>query len=220
MQNDLNQLAQYASYALTTFVTAGCGAYLGSYLRKKGENKAIHEDIGKLVDQMKTVTQATKEIEAKISDDIWNRQRRWELKRELLLETVSALAEVERAMSIYTLKFGPKQPGERRNTEGLEKLWNDSLVMLKRGRIMAAMLSGPAVVKAFEDIERYVGQTVKTYGDAPGTARPWLPEFRQLTAVVIDFLSQEILLTPRSSESSAVPTPEVAGLFRKAAEQP
>jgi hypothetical protein len=39
MQTDLNQLAQYATYALTTFVTAGCGAYPGSYLRKKEGTK-------------------------------------------------------------------------------------------------------------------------------------------------------------------------------------
>lgn len=49
------------------FVIAGLGAYLGSYLKKKGENLATHEDIDKLVKQVSVVTIATKQIEATIS---------------------------------------------------------------------------------------------------------------------------------------------------------
>jgi hypothetical protein len=45
---------------LVTLICAAAGAYLGSYLKKKGENLATKEDIAEL-------TRATKEIEAKIS---------------------------------------------------------------------------------------------------------------------------------------------------------
>jgi hypothetical protein len=117
------------------------------------------------------------------------------------------LAELERALSIYAMTFGPKQPGERRSKDGLEQLWNDSIVILKRGRVMAAMISGPPIVKAFEDIESFVLRTLKTYDDSPGVAHQWLPEFRQLTAVVIDYLSRDMVLMPQSGESSAVPSP-------------
>jgi hypothetical protein len=51
------------------------------YLKKKGENLATHEDIGKLIDQVRAVTITTKEIEASISDRSWNRQKHWEMKR-------------------------------------------------------------------------------------------------------------------------------------------
>jgi hypothetical protein len=53
--------------AVVTFLSGGTGAYLGSYLKKKGENLATHEDINKLVDQVSAVTTATKQIETKIS---------------------------------------------------------------------------------------------------------------------------------------------------------
>ena len=33
-------------------VSAGAGAYLGTYLKKKGENFVTHEDIDRLVDQV------------------------------------------------------------------------------------------------------------------------------------------------------------------------
>lgn len=38
-----------------TALMAGFGAYFGSYFKKKGENLATHEDIGKLVDQVRYV---------------------------------------------------------------------------------------------------------------------------------------------------------------------
>jgi len=56
-----------------------CGCILGSYLKKKGENLATHEDIDKLVDQVQAVTKATKEIETKISSDLWDRQKQWDV---------------------------------------------------------------------------------------------------------------------------------------------
>jgi hypothetical protein len=41
------------------------------------------------------VTEATKHIEAKISSDLWDRQKQWELKREILVDAVKRLSEVE-----------------------------------------------------------------------------------------------------------------------------
>jgi hypothetical protein len=81
-----------------SLVGGWAGAYFGGYLTKKGENLATHEDIDKLVDQVRAVTQTTKEIEAKISDEVWDRQKRWELKREILFEAARALAGIEDAL--------------------------------------------------------------------------------------------------------------------------
>ena len=57
------------TWGLTTLIGAFVGSYLGSYLKKKGENLATHEDLDKLVVQVRAVTTTTKEIEAKISTD-------------------------------------------------------------------------------------------------------------------------------------------------------
>jgi hypothetical protein len=82
-------------YGLLTIIASGLAAYLGSYLKKKGENLATHEDIDKLLAQVTAVTQATKEIEAKISVDVWERQKKWEIKKDALLEAVKELAIAE-----------------------------------------------------------------------------------------------------------------------------
>jgi hypothetical protein len=97
----LDLIGKYAGIAVTTFVAGGVGAYLGSYLKKKAENFATHEDIGKLVEQMAAVTQTTKEIEAKISNDVWSRQKRWEVQQTALLGTLRDLAAAESL--VYTL---------------------------------------------------------------------------------------------------------------------
>jgi hypothetical protein len=87
-----------------SLVGGWAGAYFGGYLKKKGENLATHEDINKLVDQVRAVTQTTKEIEAKISDEVWAGQKRWELKREVLFEATRALAGIEDALiSLHSL---------------------------------------------------------------------------------------------------------------------
>jgi hypothetical protein len=85
-------MEQFTIWALGSLVGAFFGSFLAGYLRKKGENLATHEDLDKLVEQMKVTTEATKSIEARISGDVWDRQRQWELKRDTLLETVRSIA--------------------------------------------------------------------------------------------------------------------------------
>jgi hypothetical protein len=111
--------------ALTT-LSAFIGSYLGAYLRKKGENRAIHEDIAKLVDQVSAVTKATKDIEAKISNEVWKRQKRWELKREVLFEAAKRLAEVDDALLGFDsmLRMGHPEWTEVKNEKLLfEQNW-------------------------------------------------------------------------------------------------
>lgn len=79
-----------AAWVLATAGASFAGSYFGAYFKKKGENLATHEDIDKVVDQVKAVTQTTKEIEAKISSDLWDRQKRWELKREVTFGAAKA----------------------------------------------------------------------------------------------------------------------------------
>src|SRR5258708_33115157 len=84
-------------YVMLGLAVAASGflGFLAGYMKKKGENLATHEDIAKLVEQMSAVTKATKDIEARISSDLWDRQKRWEPKREVLFEATRRLADVE-----------------------------------------------------------------------------------------------------------------------------
>ncbi len=68
-------------------------------MKKKAEKLATHEDIDRVLDQVRAVTTTTKEIEAKISSEVWDRQKKWELKRDAIFAVMKAIAEVEEAMT-------------------------------------------------------------------------------------------------------------------------
>jgi hypothetical protein len=90
---------------LTTILGVLVG-YLTGYAKKKGENRAMHEDIGKLTNQVAAVTKTAKEIEAKISSDVWDRQKRWELKREVLFEATQRAAQLDDALRVLNITIG------------------------------------------------------------------------------------------------------------------
>jgi len=86
------------AYAALILIATWFGRAIGAYAKKKGENLATHEDLEDLVEQMKAVTEATKTIEAAISDKVWDRQKHWELKRDALFATLEALGEADDAI--------------------------------------------------------------------------------------------------------------------------
>ena len=87
----------YVIVPIISFVGGWLGSFLGAYLKKKGENLATHEDINKLVAQVSAVTEATKQIEAKISNEVRDRQRLWEMKRDALLTLVKTESAAKEA---------------------------------------------------------------------------------------------------------------------------
>jgi hypothetical protein len=140
---------QYIIWGLVTLMSAFTGSYLGSYLKKKGENRAIHEDIGNLVEQVRAVTAATKEIEAKISSDVWDRQKRWELKRDVLFEAVRRLAIFEDALmhldSTYQAEKVKRKPDEgewfHEKAEATTR-WSDASTRFEETSLLLGIVCG------------------------------------------------------------------------------
>jgi hypothetical protein len=73
-----------AIQAILTIAAVTFIAFFKGYGSKKGENLATHEDIQKLVDQVRAVTKATEEIKASISTEAWTRQLRKEACYDML----------------------------------------------------------------------------------------------------------------------------------------
>ena len=61
------------------------------------------------------MTTTTKEIEAKISTDVWDRQKRWEMKREVLFEAARRLGAFDYALRCLAAEF---QVERKRRQEG------------------------------------------------------------------------------------------------------
>jgi hypothetical protein len=85
--------ADWLAVFMWSSVSAGIGAYVGAYLKRKGENVATHEDIARLVDQVKATTAATEAIRTEMSGKLWETQERWKAKRQLYTDLIHALRD-------------------------------------------------------------------------------------------------------------------------------
>lgn len=71
----------------TVGVVALIGAYLGAYLRKRGENYAIKQDLEGL-------TRIAEQIRAQVSDASWQGQRFWEEKKTIYVDIIKGLNKI------------------------------------------------------------------------------------------------------------------------------
>ncbi len=56
---------------------------------------ATHEDIENVLTEVGLVTTKTEEIKAQISGDLWNRQTRWNQKRDVYGELLGLVSEMQ-----------------------------------------------------------------------------------------------------------------------------
>jgi hypothetical protein len=144
-----------------SLIGAGGGAYLGAYLKKKGENLATHEDIGKLLDQVSAVTQTTKEIEAKISSDVWNEQKRWEMKREVLFEAAKRIVELDDGLVALDVLLRMDDPDGDQWAEHRCKAtvgWRDTTKRFDETRVLIGIVCSKETAWEFENLGVFVGK--------------------------------------------------------------
>jgi hypothetical protein len=111
-----------------TVVGSGVAAYAGAYFKKRGEDKAITDGFAEVLRQTRETTEATKAIEAKITDKMWDRQKRWELRQDLLFEATREITKVRRSL----LDLWQLQVETKRATVG-----GNSPLLLKRDELWA-----------------------------------------------------------------------------------
>jgi type IV secretory pathway VirB4 component len=83
----------FSLQTLSAWVIAGGAAYFGAYVAAKGKNLARKEDLDGLVAEVRAVTIVQKEIEAKISDKVWERQWRLDQKRDNYSQMLRAISD-------------------------------------------------------------------------------------------------------------------------------
>jgi hypothetical protein len=97
-------------------------AFVVSYMQEKGKNLATKEDVQNVVSQMSAITAATKKIEAEISDKVWDRQKRWELRRDVAFEAAKATGVAKDALTkMHAVYMTEKQAAAQGKPERPEK---------------------------------------------------------------------------------------------------
>jgi hypothetical protein len=206
---------------VSSSLSAGVGAFLGNYLKKKGENLATKEDLHDLVEQVQAVTKATKEIESTISSELWDRQRHWEAKRDSLLSAVKSLSSVDKHFSFFreTVEFGLKNDlsDERFKVKLYEavKDYSEAEDMLNEAVLLVDMLCGEATLLTLREVRKVVNHRSQLLAKNDVQGADALE--KKYHRCVYDFkyaLRSElgiVVTTPQSSGSSATPSPGSQG---------
>ncbi|MEW8073663.1 MAG: hypothetical protein AB2826_24910 [Candidatus Thiodiazotropha sp.] len=121
---------------LIAFIVAFAGSYIGAYAKRKGENLATKEDYKGLLSQVRKTTETTETIKADISKVSWVDQQRWQLKRELYMELLSALYSEKEALFKLNDEEDRPSPTEpeliKLRTQFIEKNQAQSLSAIER----------------------------------------------------------------------------------------
>lgn len=187
--------------------------YLGGYVRKKGENRAIHEDFENVLKQVKETTRATKEIENKISDASWDRQKRWELMRDVLIDIARKTAAAKDTLLELGVAYAPSNTGEdeessRRTAKKVEVYppWNRAANDLAAVGIIANLACSPEVVAALAEFTRFARElSVEIMGKKSNVFATKGGELAAKHAAVTWAMRKEIGNDPKPISPSDVP---------------
>jgi hypothetical protein len=104
-------------FSLLNLGILGVGIYLTAYLKTKANNLATREEFDELRKQTAELTRVTAQIETEIKGDLWDRQKRWELKRDLLFELAKKTTSVGDALTGLHGVYMTEQRNEREGKE-------------------------------------------------------------------------------------------------------
>jgi methionine salvage enolase-phosphatase E1 len=103
----ISWLQGIALVGLNNLVSLFWKPWASAYAGEKAKNIARKEDLDKILAEVRAVTVATNEIEAKISGELWDRQMHWTQKKDVYGDLVSNVNELMDAYTeLYTYVLG------------------------------------------------------------------------------------------------------------------
>ena len=191
--------------ALATIVLpltlGGLAGYLTGYAKKKGENLATKEDMNDVLEQVSAVTATTKRIEAEISNDVWDRQKRWELKRDTLLQAARRMADtqdsilkLEGVLKVETesAKAGTPRDMSQQQNEALTK-WSAARTAADETALLVGVVCGKDAGQLFNNLNNIGEHVVKRILQKDTSAyQESCAEIGTRASLVRDFIRREL----------------------------
>jgi len=197
----------------------GAGIYLSAYLKRKAEGLATKEEFEDLKKQTAELTRTTKEIEAEISTGIWDRQKRWEMKREVLFDAAKGVAKIENALSNLNSAYATAdknkssaQPVFLEMIAKAEEKWFEVRAAFSEAELFVEVTCSKGMCEALGEYGRFT--TGIAFQINKGDLEIYKKSLRELIrlryavreAIRVE-LKTESGSTPLSAVSSATPTP-------------
>jgi hypothetical protein len=211
------------------FIVSGFGAYCGLYLKQMGHSFATQEDINKLIDQVRAVKKATQVIEAKISTEVWDKQKLWELKRDVLFEATRRVGEIEELLNALNsiLQAELKEPKEG-NLAWMEmkiannKKWSKALAHFDETKLFIEVTCAKETKEAFDSYGRLGLELATVINRRTGDAyQKYFPELIVKHCAIRTAVRNELGAEPahtaptsQSNESLGAPNPVPPSLAR------
>jgi hypothetical protein len=214
---------------LGTFLTAAggfIGGYLGPYWSKSQEIRALKDNFGEVKRQTEDTTKSVKKIEAAITGEEWNRQKHWEIKRDILFETArKAAAEIEALQHLFAIYrtegIIEKDGGPPRLDERLRigDKWNEATAALEGMHLVVTASCRKEMMKAVGEFGIYMREAadriIQTKPDSfSAIAEALVPKSMGLAMAIRDELqidkwsaSRSNVAIPQPNESPAIPDP-------------
>jgi hypothetical protein len=140
-------------HAWTLWILTAIAAYLGAYAAEKGKRRAAREDSAQIRDELARNTQAVKEIEAKVSSDLWDRQWRLNQKRDVYSRLIEGLGELQFTIGAHTALTKAKDAADADVVFELHDRTKALLLELERSRAVARIFLSSEAVKAIDEFE-------------------------------------------------------------------
>jgi hypothetical protein len=149
--NGSNLLYNFAFFLLGGLIVYALKPFLGSYSAKKGENLATKEDIAQ-------ITKVQEDIKAQISDEKWDRQKQWEMKRDAISDVVRAIhpltSALEGLVTLHLVHPDPNTATRRDETPDERKARENFVLCLENfecARFLATLFVGDALRTALSE---------------------------------------------------------------------
>jgi|ERR1017187_3974747 hypothetical protein len=150
------------------FLTAAA-AYLGAYAAEKGKRRAAREDRDQILEEVAKTTRRLKQIEATISNELWERQWRLNQQRDAYLTFISALSAYGNAFNAFNdaafykgLDSDP-EPAKRLSAAADE---------LMRAETSAELFCGEHVQRAIAAVHEIIGRAGASHIKAIANVEP------------------------------------------------
>ena len=108
--NNLPAVVVLASTVLNWLVLFFWQPWAKAYSEEVARQKVRHDNLGEILTEIKTITEATKNIESRIAGDLWTRQRHWKQKRAAYGDLMTTASEMASACTWLAAKLTNPTP--------------------------------------------------------------------------------------------------------------